>query len=71
MLSGTFQFIVHKDRHLLWPMAETPDSYIIMGFSEDLNKATELALHNMLRVWRTKGTCRATRPNSSLRRWST
>ena len=48
MLTGTFQFIVHKDRHLLWPMAETPDAYITMGFSEDLNEATKIALHNML-----------------------
>jgi acetamidase/formamidase len=48
MLTGTFQFIVHKDRRLLWPYAETPTSYITMGFSEDLNTATKIALHNML-----------------------
>ncbi len=48
MLTGTFRFVVHKDRHLLWPMAETPTAYITMGFSPDLNKATEMALHNML-----------------------
>ena len=48
MLTGTFQFIVHKDRHLLWPYAETPSAYITMGFSEDLNEATKIALHNML-----------------------
>ena len=48
MLTGTFQFIVHKDRHLLWPYAETPTAYITMGFSEDLNEATKIALHNML-----------------------
>jgi len=48
MLTGTFQFIVHKDRHLLWPYAETPTAYITMGFSEDLNEATKMALHNML-----------------------
>ena len=48
MLTGTFRFVVHKDRHLLWPMAETPTSYITMGFNQDLNKATEMALHNML-----------------------
>ncbi len=48
MLTGTFRFEVHKDRHLLWPMAETPTAYITMGFSPDLNKATEMALHNML-----------------------
>ena len=35
-LTGTFRFIVHKDQHLLWPRAETPTSYISMGFSPDL-----------------------------------
>ena len=48
MLTGTFQFIVHKDQHLLWPRAETPTSYISMGFSEDLVKATEMATRNMI-----------------------
>ena len=47
MLSGTFHFIVHKDRHLLWPMAETPTAWITMGFSENLDEATHMALHNM------------------------
>lgn len=48
MLNGTFQFIVHKDQHLLWPRAETPTAWITMGFDEDLNTATKMALHNML-----------------------
>ena len=47
-LSGTFRFVVHKDRHLLWPRAETPDYYISMGFSKDLKEATEHALRDML-----------------------
>ncbi len=42
-LTGTFKFVVHKDRHLLWPRAETPASYISMGFSTDLKEATTLA----------------------------
>lgn len=54
MLTGTFRFVVHKDRHLLWPMAETPTAYITMGFSTDLNKATEMALHNMLNFLETE-----------------
>ena len=54
MLTGTFRFVVHKDRHLLWPMAETPTAYITMGFSTDLNKATEMALHNMLQFLETE-----------------
>lgn len=48
MLTGTFQFIVHKHQELLWPYAETPTAWITMGFDEDLNTATKMALHNML-----------------------
>ncbi|HZD76984.1 MAG TPA: acetamidase/formamidase family protein [Acidobacteriaceae bacterium] len=48
MLSGTFQFIVHKDQHLLWPQAETPSAWITMGFDEDLNAATTMAIRNMI-----------------------
>ncbi|HYK16973.1 MAG TPA: acetamidase/formamidase family protein, partial [Bryobacteraceae bacterium] len=47
-LSGTFRFVVHKDRHLLWPRAETPTSYISMGFSTDLKEATTLAVRDMI-----------------------
>jgi acetamidase/formamidase len=54
MLTGTFRFVVHKDAHLLWPMAETKTAYITMGFNTDLNKATEMALHNMLNFLQTE-----------------
>jgi acetamidase/formamidase len=47
-LTGTFRFIVHKDQHLLWPRAETPASYISMGFSPDLKTATEMAVRTMI-----------------------
>lgn len=47
-LTGTFRFVVHKDRHLLWPRAETPTHYISMGFSKDLKEATTLALRDMI-----------------------
>ena len=47
-LSGTFRFIVHKDQHLLWPRAETPSSYISMGFSPDLKEAATLAVRDMI-----------------------
>ncbi len=47
-LTGTFKFVVHKDQHLLWPRAETPASYISMGFDEDLKIATEMAVRNMI-----------------------
>lgn len=47
-LIGTFEFIVRKDLHLLWPMAETPAAYITMGFQEDLHEATRMAVRNMI-----------------------
>jgi acetamidase/formamidase len=47
-LSGTFRFIVHKGRRLLWPRAETPDYYISMGFSKDLKEAAEHAVRDMI-----------------------
>jgi len=47
-LTGTFRFVVHKDQRLLWPRAETPSSYISMGFDEDLKTATEMAVRNMI-----------------------
>jgi acetamidase/formamidase len=47
-LTGTFQFVVHKGISLRWPCAETPDYYITMGFNEDLNKATDLAIREMI-----------------------
>ncbi len=47
-LTGTFEFIVHKEAFLRWPRAETQQYYITMGFNEDLTKATELAIREML-----------------------
>ncbi len=47
-LTGTFRFVVHKDRHLLWPRAETPDFFLSMGFSKDLHEATEHAVRDMI-----------------------
>ena len=47
-LTGTFRFVVHKDQHLIWPRAETPTSYISMGFSRDLKEATEHAVRDMI-----------------------
>src|ERR1700677_4273438 len=47
-LTGTFQFIVHKDQHLLWTRGEAPTHYIAMGFDEDLKAATEMAVRNMI-----------------------
>jgi acetamidase/formamidase len=47
-LIGTFQLIVRKDMHLRWPRAETPTQYITMGFNEDLNEATKMAVREMI-----------------------
>jgi acetamidase/formamidase len=47
-LTGTFRFILHKHQQLLWPRAETPTSYISMGFSPDLNEAAKMAVRNMI-----------------------
>lgn len=47
-LIGTFEFIVRKDIHLLWPRAETPTHYITMGFHEDLTEATKLAIRETI-----------------------
>jgi len=47
-LTGTFTFVVHKGERMLWPRAETPTSYISMGFDEDLKIATEMAVRNMI-----------------------
>jgi len=47
-LIGTFQFIVHKDLHLLWPRAETPTHFMTMGLHENLTEATKLAVDDMI-----------------------
>jgi len=47
-LRGTFQLSVRKDMKLRWPRAETPTHYLTMGFHENLEEATKLALDAML-----------------------
>jgi acetamidase/formamidase len=47
-LTGTFKFILHKNKSMPWPRAETPTHYITMGFSPDLKEATEHALRDMI-----------------------
>jgi acetamidase/formamidase len=47
-LTGTLQFLVHKERKLMWPRAETPTHFITMGLHEDLNEATRLAVREMI-----------------------
>ena len=47
-LTGTFQFILHKNLPTSYPRAETPSAYIAMGFDDDLSHATRKALRNMI-----------------------
>jgi len=47
-LDGTLQFILHKGLRIRWPRAETPTHYISMGFHEDLNEATKMAVREMI-----------------------
>lgn len=43
-LTGLFRFVLHKDRPLSTPWAETDTHYILMGIDIDLNRATRLAV---------------------------
>ena len=47
-LTGTLQFILHKGEGLDYPRAETPTSYISMGFDDDLSRAARKAVENMI-----------------------
>jgi acetamidase/formamidase len=47
-LIGTFQLTVRKNMHLRWPRADTPSHFITMGFNEDLNEATKMAVREMI-----------------------
>jgi acetamidase/formamidase len=47
-MQGTLKFTIRKDLHLRWPMAETRNHIISMGFHEDLDEAAKMALRNMI-----------------------
>ena len=47
-LRGRLQLTVRKDMHLEWPRAETATDFVTMGFDEDLKKATEIAIQEMV-----------------------
>jgi acetamidase/formamidase len=47
-LDGRFQFVVHKNKRLRWPRAETPTHYIAMGLHTDLTEATKLAVREAI-----------------------
>ena len=48
-LYGTIEVILHKDRTLQWPRAETPTHYISMGLDPDLDEAARMATREMVR----------------------
>src|SRR5262245_65186695 len=47
-LKGEIQVVLHKNRRLRWPRAETPTHYITMGLNPDLDQAARIATHEML-----------------------
>ena len=47
-LKGEIQIVLHKGMHTNWPRAETPDAYMTMGLSDDLNQAAKIATREML-----------------------
>ena len=47
-LYGTIEVILHKDRSLQWPRAETPTHYVSMGLDPDLDRAAEMATREMV-----------------------
>ena len=47
-LRGAFQLTVRKDMKLHWARAETPTHFITMGFHENLEEATKIAVDEML-----------------------
>ncbi|MFK8251352.1 acetamidase/formamidase family protein [Ancylobacter terrae] len=51
-LTGTFEFHVRKDMKLTTPRAEKADSWVTMGFNEDLDDAVKEALRDMIALIR-------------------
>lgn len=49
-LEGRLQLVVHKDRTLDWPRAETDTHHITMGFDPDLEAATEIAIREAVEL---------------------
>ena len=47
-LRGRLQLTVRKNAALTWPRAETPTDYISMGMDENLEKATTIAIQEMV-----------------------
>ena len=49
-LTPTFELIVHQDKQLESPMAETPEAWLAIGLDEDLDEAMKKAVRESLRI---------------------
>ncbi|MBE9043024.1 acetamidase/formamidase family protein [Pleurocapsales cyanobacterium LEGE 10410] len=49
-LTPTFELIVHKDKQLASPMAETDEAWLAIGLDEDLDEAMKKAVRESLRI---------------------
>jgi acetamidase/formamidase len=47
-LRGKFQFIVRRDMKLVWPRAETPTHWIVMGLHSNLEEAMKMAVRETI-----------------------
>jgi len=47
-LRGRFQFVVRKDMKLIWPRAETPTHWIVMGLNPKLDEAMKTAVRETI-----------------------
>ena len=47
-LKGEVQVVLHKQRPLRWPRAETPTHYMTMGLHADLDEAAKIATREMI-----------------------
>src|SRR5712691_40433 len=47
-LRGKFQFIVRKDMKLVWPRAETPTHWMVMGLHPNLEEAMKIAVRETI-----------------------
>jgi acetamidase/formamidase len=47
-LRGRFQFVVRKDMKLVWPRAETPTHWIVMGLNPKLDEAMKTAVRETI-----------------------
>jgi acetamidase/formamidase len=43
------QVILHKQKNLAWPVAETDSHWLIIGLDKDLNQAMALAARNAIK----------------------